>query len=72
MNNIPEYLMIMLRQRKGLDFNDTTNDKEFLTYSPMEIFSEWCEWNGIIGYAYQIVGVLEDLGITKKKGDDKA
>lgn len=64
-----KYLMIMLRERIGLEAYDTSNDKEFLTYSPFEIFQEWCEWQGIIGYAHQIVNVLEDLGITKKKGE---
>lgn len=48
-----------LRQRRGLDEDDTSEDEEILTMSGFEFLDEWLNWNGIIGYTGSIIEAIE-------------
>ena len=43
----PEYIIRYLRQRKGLDVDDTSHDEQFHAMSPSDVFAETLEWNGM-------------------------
>lgn len=57
----PEYIMKILRQRRGLDENDTRLDEEFSLMIPPDVFEEVLEWDGLIGYFYTIKTWIEDI-----------
>ena len=61
MNKYPENIMGYLRQRKGLEPDDTTRDNEINLMTPNEAFEEVLEWDGLIGYAYIIKRWIEDI-----------
>lgn len=51
----PEYIIRYLRQRKGLDVDDTSHDEQLHAMSPSDVFAETLEWNGLLGgWDYQI------------------
>lgn len=61
---VSEYTMEELRQRRGLDECDTSEDTEILEMSGFEFLDEWLQWNGIIGYTEMIVETIyEAYGI---------
>jgi len=60
-NKIPEYILKNLRQRCGLDENDSSHDKTFEQLSLATIVEEYFAWEGIIGYGNKIVDVVTDL-----------
>jgi len=49
MNRYSDYIMSILRQREDLEVDDTSMDKLFNTYSPTKVFSEVCQWEGLLG-----------------------
>ena len=51
----PERILKVLRQRNGLDENDTSMGTELKAYSPAEAFSNVLEWEGICGYDHKIL-----------------
>lgn len=55
---VPNYMMRDLRQRRGLDEHDTSQDEEILQMSGADFFDEWLAWNGIIGYTAEILDVI--------------
>lgn len=57
----PENIMKDLRQREGLEPNDTSMDEELQQMSPNEAFDEVLMWNGLIGYARTIKSWIEDI-----------
>jgi len=57
----PEYIMRSVRQRFGLEPDDTSRDKDIDVMSPIEVFDEWLGWQGIIGYCGTILSVVEDI-----------
>lgn len=59
--NYPEYIMKKLRQRLGLEEDDTSRDTEINMYSPNEAFEGVLEWEGILGYAFYIKMWIEDI-----------
>lgn len=61
MNKYPENIMEYLRQRKGLEPNDTTCDDEINTLTPNEAFEKVLEWDGLINYTYKIKRWIEDI-----------
>lgn len=61
MNEFPEYIMAILRQRLDLEADDTSRDVEINSYSCSEAFEEVLAWQGIIGYARHIKGWIEDI-----------
>ena len=68
--NITQYL----RQRIGLDRNDSSKDNIFDSYSPSTAFSEVVKWNGLLGsydetikaWVYDIYGVDLDSVSARK------
>ena len=52
------YTMEELRQRRGLDEDDTSEDEEILAMSGFEFLDEWLNWTGIIGYTGEIIEVI--------------
>ena len=60
-NKYPEYIMRKLRQRRGLEEDDTSEDSDIGTLSPSEAFDEVCNWEGLIGYSSTIKRWIEDI-----------
>jgi len=42
-------------------------DAAIAVMSPAELFQEWCEWNGIIGFAYTILDTVDNLRAAEVK-----
>ena len=60
-NRYPEHIMKVLRQRLGLDEDDTLRDDEINIYSTSEAFEEVLNWEGILGYASEIKYWIESI-----------
>lgn len=60
-NEYPEHILKILRQRRDLDENDKTEDNDLNMLSQNEVFSEVCEWDGLCGYAYKIKSWIDDI-----------
>lgn len=58
-NKYSERIMKLLRQRINLEPDDTSRDEELNTYSAREAFTECCEWEGLIGYSYNLLSWVE-------------
>lgn len=56
---VPEYLMKIMRERRYLDEDDTSEDEEILEMSGLTFLHEWLEWEGIVGYTSELLGVIE-------------
>ena len=56
--HIPENVMRDMRDRRGLNRNDTSEDQEILNMSKREFLDEWLDWEGIIGYTTQIMDMI--------------
>ena len=52
-------IMEDLRQRRGLEEDDTSEDQEILEMSGYEFLDEWLKWNGIINYTDDIINVIK-------------
>ena len=53
----PEGIIRYLRQRKGLNVDDTSHDGQLHAMSPSDAFAETLEWHGLLGgWDYQIKG----------------
>ena len=58
----PEGIIRYLRQRKGLDADDTHLDEHFQSMSPSHVFSWVLEWNGLlVGWDFTIKGWIKDI-----------
>ena len=51
-------IMKRVRQRLGLDENDTSRDAEIESMSGYEILDHYLKWEGIIGYTDEILDVV--------------
>lgn len=51
-------IMETLRQSRGLDMDDTSEDNEILKLSGHEVLDEWLSYIGIIGYTSNIIEVI--------------
>lgn len=60
-NKYPEHIMKVLRQRLGLEADDTSRDNEINTYSPNEALEEVLTWEGICGYGSIIIWWIESI-----------
>lgn len=60
-NKYLEHIMEILRQRLGLDEDDTSRDEEINIYTPSEAFEEVLTWEGFLGYAYTIKSWIKDI-----------
>ena len=62
MNNfdqkIWETTMEELRQVRGLEEDDTSQDREILTMSGFDFFDQWLRWHGVIGWTNDILNVI--------------
>lgn len=56
-HNYPEHIMETLRQRIGLEEDDTSRDEELQMLTPQEALNECLEWEGIDGYTSWILNV---------------
>ena len=59
-HNYPEHIMETLRQRIGLEEDDTSRDEELQMLTPQEALNECLEWEGIDGYTSWILNVIRD------------
>ena len=50
-----------LRERKGLERNDSSMDNEILRMSKTEMFAEVCNWNGLINFDGIIKNWIEKI-----------
>ena len=55
---IPDNIMEELRERRGLDCMDISQDEEILKMDGWEFLDEWLNWQGIIGYTSDIIEVV--------------
>ena len=61
-NNYPKNIMYELRQREGLDKNDTNKDDQLNSLSKNEVFREVLYWNGLLGgYDHTIKAWVKDI-----------
>ena len=61
----PEYIMQKVRQHIGLEDYDTSRDADIARMTHSDVLQHCLEWEGIIGYAYQIKDWVERIfGVT--------
>ena len=53
-------IMKRVRQRLGLDENDTSRDAEIESMSGYEILDHYLKWEGISGYTHNIIRVVRE------------
>lgn len=57
-----EMIMEALRQRRGLEVNDISEDAEIMKMAKQDIFNEYCQWKGLLGsYGYDLLNIIEDI-----------
>lgn len=61
MNKYPEYIMCYVRQRLGLQPDDTSEDGVINAMGASEVFSHVCNWHGIMGYSDTIMVWIKDI-----------
>jgi len=57
----PEYIMCDLRQRRGLEEDDTSEDQSIMSMNKNRILDEVCNWNGLINYGSSIRGWIREI-----------
>ena len=60
-HNYPEYILKKLREFDGLDEENDSNDAEFQAMSPQEVFDIVLRYEGICGYGFTILSLIEDI-----------
>lgn len=55
-----EFIMRNVRQNLGLEKDDTSRDDEVMEMSGYEILDRYLKWEGIIGYAGDILNVVSE------------
>lgn len=68
-HNYPEYILKVLREREGMEEDDTSMDETFQDYNPDEVIRHMLEWEGICGYTSTILGWIADIYGIKLTGD---
>ena len=54
--------MEALRQSRGLEHGDTSQDGDIMSMAKQDIFNEYCQWNGLLGgYGYLLLNVVENI-----------
>ena len=56
---VPEHIMEIMRQRRGLDEYDESEDQKILEMDGIDFLDEWLGWQGICGYTYDILEIIE-------------
>ena len=68
---IPSYIMENLRARRGLEYDDATEDDDILTMSGSEFLDELLSWEGLLGYTNSIMEYIElAFGVDLNNVDD--
>lgn len=67
--NYSEYILQMLRQRNGLEYDDTSRDEELQELHPMDALNACLEWEGISGYTSWILNVIKETFKVKLVND---
>lgn len=58
----PEYILRCLRQRLGMNPDDTSQDEMFQSMEPKRVFGEVVHWNGLLGgYDRTIIKWIKDI-----------
>ena len=55
---VPEHIMEIMRQRRYLDEYDESEDAEILAMPGLSFLEEWLEWEGIVGYTYELLQII--------------
>lgn len=56
---VPETLMGYLREQRGLEPTDTSEDEAILSMPGASFLEEWLAWEGIFGYTRQIIETIK-------------
>ena len=56
---VSEDIMEIMRQRRFLEEDDTSEDEDILSMSGYDFLFDWLEWEGIIGYIDEILKIIE-------------
>ncbi len=55
-------VMEALRQRRGLEPGDASEDTDIMSMAKQDVFNEYCQWEGLLGgYGYSLLNVVEDI-----------
>lgn len=54
-------IMEAVRQRMGLEKDDTSKDEYIMSLDKRTVFREFCEWNGLLGWSDNILLALENI-----------
>ena len=61
MDTYPEYIMEKLRQRRGLEEDDISEDEDIMAMSPDVAFDSCRAWEGLLGHGPSISAWIEDI-----------
>lgn len=53
--------MKKVRQHFGLEKDDNSLDESIMELTPEEVFSEVCEWEGLINYSHTLLSWIRDI-----------
>lgn len=56
-----ESIMKALRQRRGLESDDITEDEKILKLSKEIIFDEYCKWHGLMDWSCDLLKTIENI-----------
>lgn len=55
-------VMEALRQRRGLEPGDVSQDGDIMSMSKQDVFNEYCQWEGLLGgFGYSLLNVVENI-----------
>lgn len=52
-------IMEAIRQRLGLEKDDTSRDGYIMSLNKRTVFRGYCEWNGLLGWSDNILSAIE-------------
>lgn len=65
-----EFVMRNLRERRGLEPDDKSEDDEILQMSKRKTVEEYFAWEGIIGWGDAMIRVIKEVyGVNLKDGE---
>lgn len=56
-----EYIMRNVRERLGLEPDDTSEDDRVEEMSSYEVIDHYLKWEGIIGYTHEIISLVTEV-----------
>lgn len=67
MGEIEEIVMRNIRGAFGYEEDDKSHDLEIVAnHSTEELFEKWCNYEGLINYAHQLIHTLDSIRAAKK------